>query len=137
MSSLTILNNQHTTRTFGNGQQFSSIAYSNISHKSRLSINESVIRDYQEILNKRVEINNSTGKYITELIKTLRQTFPVRDNKRRYEDSNNLLTNGEKQNNMNKSGLTNNNKQTNNKTSLSLLQKKLKQLTTQQQKYKQ
>ena len=125
MSSLTILNNQHTTRTFGGGQQFSSIAYSNISHKSRLSINESVIKDYQEILNKRVEINNSAGKYITELIKTLRQNFPVRDNKRRYDDSNNNLTNGEKENNMNKSGLTNNNNKTT-KTSISLLQKKLK-----------
>lgn len=125
MSSLTILNNQHTTRTFGGGQQFSSIAYSNISHKSRLSINESVIKDYQKILNKRVEINNSAGKYITELIKTLRQNFPVRDNKRRYDDSNNNLTNGEKENNMNKSGLTNNNNKTT-KTSISLLQKKLK-----------
>ena len=38
MSTFTMLNNQHTTRTF-NGQQFSSIAYSNIEYKSRLSIN--------------------------------------------------------------------------------------------------
>ncbi len=56
-----------------------------------------MIKDYQEILNKRVEINNTAGKYITELIKTLRETFPVRENKRRHDDSNsNNMTNGEK-----------------------------------------
>lgn len=30
------------------------------------------------MLNKRNEINTGVGRYITELIKTLRETFPVR-----------------------------------------------------------
>lgn len=72
-----MLNNQQTQRTFPGGQ-FSSIAFSNVSHKSRLSINESVIKQYQEVLNKRSEINVGMGKYIGELIRTLRETFPAR-----------------------------------------------------------
>jgi hypothetical protein len=55
-----------------------------------LSINENTIREYQEILSRRTEINGSVGRYIVDLIKTLRETFPQRDNKKNKEDIHNL-----------------------------------------------
>ncbi len=50
-----------------------------------MSINESTIKEYQEILAKRNEINSTGARYIVDLIKTIRETFPVRENKRREE----------------------------------------------------
>ena len=38
-------------------------------------------------MTKRSEINASGGKYIMELIKTIRETFPIRDGNKRREDA--------------------------------------------------
>jgi hypothetical protein len=65
-------------------QQWSSAGFEQ-SCRSRLSINESTIKEYQEILAKRSEINNTGARYIVDLIRTIRETFPIRDNKRREE----------------------------------------------------
>ncbi len=112
-------------KTFGG--QFSSIGgFSNLSYKSRLSINETTIKEYQELLAKRSEGNVGVGRYIVELIKTLRETFPQRENKRKQEE----MGNGEKENLLGKGQAGKVNK-------TSGFEKKLKEVTQQQAKYKQ